>query len=113
MFEKIGRMAERTATKIGRRQFLTRLGLGALGFATFVGVGLGRTPWCVYHGGCCDSPAAPYFSTRDQHCYADDHCRRPAGVCTLSNCCGGTNFNHSCVVGQCFQDDSCGTPINC
>jgi hypothetical protein len=54
MFERIGRLAEKTADGLSRRAFLTRMGLGALALTTFVtGVHAAPVITCVKNGGCC------------------------------------------------------------
>ena len=69
MFDKVGRLAERVATTVSRRNFLTRLGSGALVFGTFLaGVAVfGASPWCVRNGGCCGG-STPYLDTRSGDC---------------------------------------------
>jgi hypothetical protein len=110
MFDKVSRLAERAAVDLSRRAFLTRLGLGAMAFATFVGEAAAKhkpppPSQCILNGGCCGG-AYPYLAVDSGICCSDSRCLI-GGICTVSNCCGGAG---SCANGQCWSDNSCGTP---
>ena len=88
MFERIGRLAEKTADGLSRRSFLTRMGLGALAVATFV-TGAHATPrgGCVLNGGCC---GANYpYQCGGRCCKNDTGLARYCSACSPSTCCGG------------------------
>jgi hypothetical protein len=114
MFDRVSRLAERTADGLSRRAFLSnlgRVGVGAMAFATFVGAAAAhqrpRVVSCVLNGGCCGGGLAPYlltFSDGTQRCTSN--CTNTGGVlCANSTCCGGRG---GCYLGvNCYADDSC------
>jgi len=113
MFERIGRLAEKTADGLSRRAFLTRMGLGALAVATFV-TGARASPGftCVKNGGCCGGTYA-YLKTFDNGvtiCCKSATCYPPltCAACATSTCCGGGG---SCEHGTaCYKAALCNTP---
>ena len=113
MFDKMSRLAERTAVDLSRRAFLTRLGLGALAFATFVGEAAAGhkkppPPQCILNGGCCGGSAWPYYNPATPDlCYYSATCSAPGYACVHSTaCCGGTGY---CGGSTCYAD-ICHTP---
>ena|SRR5438132_11602154 len=116
MINKVVDLAERVATGLSRRGFMTRVGLGALAFATFVGELAAKKPpppppkvvSCTLNGGCCGG-AFPYLgvdSAGRSFCSSDPQC----GVrylCVPSTCCNGGG---SCAGGtNCYSDGACNT----
>jgi hypothetical protein len=113
MFDRVTRLAERTATSLSRRGFLTRLGgigLGALAFAAFVGEAAGkRKPpplSCILNGGCCGG-AFPYqkeLFPGKYACASDATCSRWY-LCAPSTCCNGSG---GCANGvTCYSGNFC------
>ena len=114
MLERIGRLAEKTADGLSRRRFLTRMGLGALAFATFVtGAHAGPVITCVKNGGCCGG-TYPYLYSEDgipKCCSKSPTCGPwyTRSVCAPSTCCGGGG---SCWAARstCYKGNGCNTP---
>jgi hypothetical protein len=113
MFERIGRLAEKTADGLSRRAFLTRMGLGALAMATFVtGARAGPVITCVKNGGCCGG-AYPYQYVADGtplRCCKTATCGPwyTCAACSASTCCGGSG---ACLAGStCYQNHGCNAP---
>jgi hypothetical protein len=115
MFERIGRLAEKTADGLSRRAFLTRMGLGALALTTFVtGVHAAPVITCIKNGGCCGG-FAPYLRLIDgvpNSCCKKAPCN-PAllcgcAACSASTCCNGGGYCHG-IESKCYKD-ACSTP---
>jgi hypothetical protein len=113
MFERIGRLAEKTADGLSRRSFLTRMGLGALAVATFVtGARAGPVITCVLNGGCCtgNHPYQGLVNGNPSFCSSSPTCgpARTRSACSPSTCCGGGG---SCETGStCYKAAYCNTP---
>ncbi len=111
MFDRVSRLAERTAVGLSRREFLSglgRVGLGALAFATLVGqaVATGGNN-CIYNGGCCP-PNMPYYDKKRNACGTDPRCQAIPTQCIPSpKCCGGTG---NCIGATCYSSPGCVTP---
>ncbi len=93
MFERIGRMAEKTAERLSRRSFLTGMGMGALALATFASKGWANGPTCVLNGCKCRG-ATPYYNTLTNQCCSDRRCN----TCTVL--CYQCNLNGGCCSGK-------------
>jgi methylamine dehydrogenase accessory protein MauD len=105
VFNKIGRLAEKTANGISRRSFLTKFGLAALGVTAMVSSSFGKgRPWCVYHGGCCTGPFSKYLNTKNGHCYPDSQCSQAWTGCAASASCNGGGY---CKDGVVYSDVEC------
>src|SRR5262245_60136380 len=100
MFERIGRLAEKTADGLSRRSFLTQMGLGALAVATFVtGAYAQSGSGCVLNGGCCGG-THPYArigpNGLPNACCKTSTCYPPlaagCSACPPSNCCAGGGY---------------------
>jgi hypothetical protein len=113
MFERIGRLAEKTADGLSRRSFLTRMGLGALAVATFVtGARAGPTIQCVLNGGCCGGSVWKYQKIVDgvsRGCCRKARCTDiPAACAAYTTCCNGGG---ACLGGHtCYKDTGCNNP---
>ncbi len=118
MINKVVDLAERVATGLSRRGFMTRVGLGALAFATFVGELAAKKPppppppptvvSCTLNGGCCGG-AAPYLrlDSRGKYSCSPDASCSVAVLCVPSTCCNGGG---SCAGGtNCYSDGACNT----
>jgi hypothetical protein len=116
MFNRVAQLAERVATGMSRRQFVSWMGRGGLALAAVVvGVGASSRSKCVLNGGCCSGPypyaRMVYYSRRRQFvqngCYSDAQCFN-GGLCAPSACCngGGTCFD------ECYSDSVCSTPCS-
>ena len=107
MFERIGRLAEKTADGLSRRSFLTRMGLGALAVATFV-TGARASPggW-VLNGGCCGANY-PYLCSG--RCCKDATGRWfTCAACSPSTCCGGGGYCEG-ATQTCYKSSGCNNP---
>ncbi len=119
MFDRVSRLAERTAVGLSRRQFLGglgRVGLGALAFATFVGEALADQAQCIKAGGCC-GPGYYYLTKRVGQrlpgCYIDSACAAgPAGCIQSTACCGGTGYCDG-QYNKCYPCANCVTCNPC
>jgi hypothetical protein len=114
MFDRVGKLAEQTATGLSRRAFLTRLGQGAMSVAALVataGFALAGTK-CVLNGGCC-SGAFPYqIPYKNKGITTYGCCANKDGtncaLCTNAACCNGGGY---CNLGvTCCSDIGCNTP---
>jgi hypothetical protein len=101
MIDKVSRLAERVATGMSRRQFVSWVGRGGLSLATLLaGVGVARSGLpvgvvsCVLNGGCCGGDF-PYLRT---NIYGQQECCKYATcniglVCAPSPaCCNGAGY---------------------
>ena len=113
MFDGVSRLAERAAVGLTRRSFLTRIGLGALTFATFVGGAAAGTNRWILNGGCCGG-ASPYLlqeKVRSQ--WVSVGCTSYGGLVVVNcpsspNCCGGTGYCGGDGT-VCYSDAACRT----
>jgi len=111
MFERIGRLAEKTADGLSRRAFLTRMGLGALTLATFV-TGARASPGtsCVKNGGCCGGnyPYQYIVNGVPNACSKSPTCGPwyTRAACAATGCCNGGGY---CQDGSTCYSDACRT----
>jgi hypothetical protein len=118
MIDKISSLAERVATGLSRRGFMTRVGLGALAFATFVGEVAANKPkppppgsvTCTLGGRCCGG-AYPYLIAATSNGITHYSCSadcKTGYVCAPSTCC---NSAGSCLAATntCYSDGACNT----
>lgn len=113
MFDRIGRLAEMTAEGLSRRKFLTRMGVGALAFATFASRGWAQGRTCVLNGCKCRG-ATPYYNTTTNQCCSDRRCLDCTVLCYQCNlnggCCSGKYpYQKLWLDGtqSCYKDAAC------
>ncbi len=92
MFERVGNLAERVATKVSRRAFLGRLGQGALGLAAVIGgvLALPGQAWADPNKYCCIGSckaytACKYTYPKDKTC-RDGSLPQPCDSLSLGFC---------------------------
>ena len=121
MIDKVSRLAERVATGMSRRQFVSWVGRGGLSLAAVLaGIGVARPALppgvvsCVLNGGCCGG-AWPYLRTDiygNQSCCKNATCNL-GNVCAPSNRCNGGGYcrygNPSYPMAS-FADSRCTVP---
>ena len=117
MFDRVSKLAERTATGLSRRAFMQRLGQGAVSIAallTTAGFALaGAKVTCVKNGGCCKGGNTPYLCQFVEKTYTTYACCVDAKgnscvLCANSACCKGGGY---CNLGLiCYSDIGCNTP---
>ena len=94
MIDKVSRLAERVATSVSRRGFLSRLGRGAMALAAAVGGLLALPDIAQAAGNCCNGfgncpPPAPLGCKLVKNCVAcPSTVSCPTGRCCKWNCKG-------------------------
>ena len=123
MIDKVSQLAERVATGMSRRQFVSWVGQGGLSLAALLaGVGVARSglPYgvvsCVLNGGCCGGDF-PYLRT---NIYGEQSCCKYATCniglsCAPSNRCNGggyCRYGTSSYPMAAFSDSHCTVPCS-
>jgi hypothetical protein len=110
MFDRVRNTAERVATGMSRRGFITCLGRGAAALVALGGsVALAAGPsTCIPNGGCCGT-TTPYYDSVKQQCSGSPTCAPGHGFfCSNSTCCNGGGH---CKQGtQCMAGPGCANP---
>jgi hypothetical protein len=119
MFERIGRLAEKTAEGLSRRSFLTRMGMGAFALATFASRGWAQGQNCVKNGCACNG-ANPYYNVTTNQCCSDKRCNNCPALCfecvQNGGCCSG-NYPYQKIyltgAKRCCKDANCASCAAC
>jgi hypothetical protein len=123
MFDRVSKLAEKTAVSLSRRRFLIGLGQGALSvagvlIAASAGFAEAKVVSCVKGGSCCGG--GTYYGTilhKPQNtytysCFLDSRCTMPGNCVSAAGssnpCCGGTGY---CLnAATCYSDSVCSVP---